>query len=234
MNRRQRKQKILEILANPDFADVLAGIRQFPQTETINPLFSALCSLSDAVKWNAVFIFGVVVPDIADRDIEKARVIMRRFLWSLNDESGGIGWGAPEALGEIMAHHDRLFLEYCHMLISYMRGDGPELHADGNQLELPMLQRGLLWGIGRLCETRNSEMVSKGIDEDLVQYLDSGDSVVRGMAVWCLTLLKDSRHRTAVEKLVTDGTSLLFPEKMRLNGTTVADLAQTYLAEVAT
>jgi hypothetical protein len=45
---------------------------------------------------------GEVMAHLADKDMESARVIMRRLMWSLNDESGGIGWGAPEAMGEIV------------------------------------------------------------------------------------------------------------------------------------
>jgi len=56
--------------------------------------------------------------------MESARVIMRRLMWSLNDESGGIGWGAPEAMGEIMARHEQLTKEYSAILGSYIREDG--------------------------------------------------------------------------------------------------------------
>jgi len=37
---------------------------------------------------------------------------MRRLMWNLNDESGGIGWGNPEAMGEILACHEALANEY--------------------------------------------------------------------------------------------------------------------------
>ena len=73
---------------------------------------------------------------------------MRRLMWNLNDESGGIGWRArPEAMGEIVARSERLADEYGHILISY-------LDPDGNYLEHPLLQRGLLWGIGRFAHAR--------------------------------------------------------------------------------
>ena len=45
---------------------------------------------------------GVVVAGLAEHDMESARVVMRRLMWNLNDESGGIGWSSPEAMGEIM------------------------------------------------------------------------------------------------------------------------------------
>eukprot|EP00362_Geleiidae_sp_MMETSP1317_P000447 CAMPEP_0201284794 /NCGR_PEP_ID=MMETSP1317-20130820/84991_1 /ASSEMBLY_ACC=CAM_ASM_000770 /TAXON_ID=187299 /ORGANISM="Undescribed Undescribed, Strain Undescribed" /LENGTH=71 /DNA_ID=CAMNT_0047606373 /DNA_START=1077 /DNA_END=1289 /DNA_ORIENTATION=- len=67
--------------------------------------------------------------------MEEARIVMRRMLWSMNDESGGIGWGVPEAMAEVMTCNKGLAEEYIHMLISYMREDGEELFQDGNFLE---------------------------------------------------------------------------------------------------
>jgi len=46
---------------------------------------------------------GRVVSSLAEKDMESARVVMRRLMWNLNEESGGIGWGCPEAMGETMA-----------------------------------------------------------------------------------------------------------------------------------
>ena len=56
-------------------------------------------------------------------------------------------------MAEIMANDDQLADEYLHMLLSYMREDGPELFADGNYLELPMLQRGLLEALDEAVQT---------------------------------------------------------------------------------
>jgi hypothetical protein len=79
--------------------------------------------------------------------MESARVVMRRLMWNLNDESGGIGWGSPEAMGEITAGHGRLADEFAGILISY-------INPAGNFLEHELLQRGSLWGVGRLAHAR--------------------------------------------------------------------------------
>jgi len=52
--------------------------------------------------------------------------------------------------------------EYLHMLVSYMREDGPKAFQDGNFIELPMLQRGLLWGIGRLIPPLSADSGGDG------------------------------------------------------------------------
>ncbi len=191
MGSRKHKKNILLLLENKTLPDIINQLSAYREKDVVNPLFSALCSTNERIKWHAVSCFGFVVSRIAEQDFESARIIMRRFLWSLNDESGGIGWGAPESLSEIMAQNDNLFHEYIHMLISYMRLDGPEILQDGNYLELPALQQGLLWGIGRLLMCRSEEMLPKGITKDLERYLDSSDKIVQGLAAWCLGMCYD-------------------------------------------
>ena len=161
-----------------------------PEHLVLNALFSALCNPVELIRWNSVCSFGLIVPRLAEKNIEDARVVMRRFLWSLNDESGGIGWGAPESLAEIMCHSRQLRVEYLHMLLSYMRPDGEEILQDGNYLELPMLQRGLLWGMGRLSECHGEELIDQDIVDDVASYLGSADLNVAGLAIWTLGILR--------------------------------------------
>lgn len=184
--RRQLKKTVMSILDSDDQVAVFSHIMQFDGQAVLNPLFIGLCHRSKSVRWNAVECFAKVVPKMAEENLESARVVMRRFLWTLNDESGGIGWGAPESLAEIMVQHPQLRKEYLHMLISYMREDGEELFQDGNYLELPLLQRGLLWGVSRLCYACPDEMSSRGVFDDLMTYLDSVDEQVRGMALFAI------------------------------------------------
>ena len=188
--RRRIKLELLPLLEKRQTSEIFNFLERYPDHLVLNTLFSALCNPLDQVRWNAVMCFGTIVPRLAEERIEEARVIMRRFLWSLNDESGGIGWGAPESLAEIMCHCGQLRREYLHMLISYMCEDGEEFFQDGNYLELPMLQRGLLWGIGRLCQCHRDEMIEQNIVEKVAAYLSSTDSAVSGLAIWSLGLLQ--------------------------------------------
>ncbi|MBW1637248.1 MAG: hypothetical protein JRJ68_13380 [Deltaproteobacteria bacterium] len=98
-----------------------------------------------------------------------------------------------------MCHSEGLRREYLHMLISYMTEDGDERFQDGNYLELPMLQRGLLWGIGRLCQSHGDEMASCRIIDRIASYLSSQDMTVAGLAIWCLGLLRAKTAAPGVE-----------------------------------
>lgn len=233
MNRKIKKEVLAYLGAN-DLVQARQGLGKYGEHGLVNPLFSALYRPEEMLRWHTVTIFGEVVARLADKDMEAARMVMRRYLWSLNDESGGIGWGAPEAMAEAMYHHDGLCDEYLHMLISYMRPDGPLEHQDGNFLELPALQQGLLWGISRLAERRAGLLRANGVVSDLLPYLSSEDATVRGLAVKALGLLGAAGGVVSFSRLLRDKCPLRLYEGGRMKVVTVAwlaDLARGGFAE---
>ena len=232
MGRRELKKTILLLLAGPGTGQILDEIAGYSESDVLGPLFSALCSIDEQVRWHAVSAFGHVVPRLARRDREAARVVMRRLLWSLNDESGGIGWGAPEAMAEIMLHDELMADEDLHMLISYMRQDGPELFQDGNYIELPQLQQGVLWGVGRLCQSYKQTLLDLGVGADLKPYLLSADGTVRGLAVWCLGLLGQTSIIGAYPHLAEDQHGLRLYHNGKLEDLTVSGLVSEALQAI--
>jgi hypothetical protein len=198
-NSRQRgrflKQKVLELLKSADFDLALEVLYNWPARQAINPLFSFLYNLDEQIRWRAVTAMGAVVAKLADEDMESARVIMRRLMWNLNDESGGIGWGSPEAMGEILARHEALSEEYHRILLSYVK-------KDGNFQEHEWMQRGVLWAIGRLSRVRPEQVKDAG--PYIMPYLDSPDDVVRGLAAWIMGLLGVKEARPSLEQLSDD------------------------------
>jgi len=232
MSSRKIKREIISLLGQSSLDTVLSGLEDYPAADLINPLFSALCRTEKQLRWHAVSGFGQVVPKLAEIDMEAARIVMRRFIWSLNDESGGIGWGAPEAMAEIIVNNDQLADEYLHMLISYTREDGPELFQDGNFLELPQLQRGLLWGIGRVAGEMSQVLIERGVNADLYKYLKSDDAVVCGMAIWGLGLLEASEAKNDVKGFLDDQREVELYFKGQFLTQTVAEYASVALARL--
>ena len=196
---RRLKKEVFLLLRETNFDKALETIRSLPGRQVINPLFSFLCSTEPQVKWRAVKAIGEVVNNLAEEDMESARVIMRRMIWNLNDESGGIGWGLPEAMGEVMAQHQGLADEYAMILESYIR-------EDGNFLEHQPLQRGVLWGLGRLAQERPELL--KNAKPHLRPFLSSADAVLRGLAAWTMGLIVDSLGDPALAPLESDETEV--------------------------
>lgn len=169
-----------DVLSGDDVDIGLRELRRHSDKRIINALFPLLCSQDEIVRWRAVVCMGIFVSRLADEDMEAARNVMRRLMWNLNDESGGIGWGSPEVMGVALSRHKGLAREYASILLSYA-------NRDGNFLELPMLQRGLLWGIARFAEA-DPETV-KSSKPHFLEYLDSKDAAVRGHAALILGLI---------------------------------------------
>jgi hypothetical protein len=232
MRRDRIKKEIIEILKQGDENEIFISLQRFNEHHLLNSLFSGLCHPEEIVRWHAVSAFGEIVDCIARKGLESARIVMRRFLWSLNDESGGIGWGAPEAMSEIMFRNEIMYREYVHMLLSYMREDGPGLFQDGNYLELPQLQRGVVWGIGRLAGKYRENLVEHGAVGDLLPYLSSPDGQVRGIAACALGTLMAGSARDRMQCLLTDSGYVSLYLHGAVVETTVSELVRKALDDM--
>lgn len=233
MSGRTIKHEVLALLRGPDLAAVMASMRRYPAKDAVNALFSAICREEPHLRWYAVSCMGDAVARLAAEAMEEARVVMRRFLWSLNDESGGIGWGAPESMAEAMCRHDGLAGEYIHMLLSYMREDGPEICQDGNYIEHPLLQRGLLWGVARLSGCRPRLLIDKGAGADIPPYLHAKDATVRGLAALAAGNLHLNATEAALRARVDDPAPLTLYWDGQFRATTVGALAQSALEQMS-
>jgi len=220
---RSLKKKLFDLLNRGVLDEALVEIGRLPPRQIINPLFSFIQSGNEKVKWGAVKVAGLVVSQLAESDLEAARVIMRRLMWNLNDESGGIGWGSPEVMGEILAAHNGLAQEYAHLLLSYAR-------EEGNYLELEALQRGLLWGIGRLAEKRPD--LVRGASASLLPHLESQDEVIRGLAARIMGLLQVKEALPGLRNLTRDDSSFVIMIGGNLTTVRVKDLAEEALRSI--
>lgn len=220
---RNIKKKLLYLLEQDDIKKALAEIENFPLKTCIGPLFSFFLHKDEHIRWRAVAAMGVVVSQLASSDMEAARVVMRRLMWSLNDESGGIGWGSPEAMGEIMARNQALAQEYSNILVSY-------ISPGGNYLEYEMLQRGALWGFGRLAHTR-PELLFK-CESLLIPYMSASDPYLKGFSAWAAGPLDTSVVQDFLQKLLEDHSKIKIFLDLRLVERKVSQLADESLESV--
>jgi hypothetical protein len=123
-------------------------------------------------------------------------------------------------MGEIIASHERLAKEFASVLVSYVR-------EDGNFLEYEPLQRGAVWGIGRVAQVK-PHIVEDAIPH-LLPFLESSDATVRGMAAWTLGLLRAPSARDKLKKLLQDEAEVPLYLNLKLEHRTVSDLAKEAL-----
>ena len=166
---RALRKTIRELLTAGDLSSVL----KLPEQKTVSHIIAHFYDPNDHIRYNAFAALGMVTASLADKNMESARVVFRRLMWTLNDESGGIGWGAPEAMGEILARHAKIADEFTNIFISYM-------NPDGNYLEHDILQRGLLWGVSTFSSARPEKAAIAA--PFLIAYLNSTDPLIRGLA----------------------------------------------------
>ena len=221
MGIRALKETLRKILEQPISGPQLEKICTLPLRQVINPLFSYFYNNQENIRWNAITAMGAVTSRLAAFDMEQARVVMRRLMWNLNDESGGIGWGSPEAMGEIMARCAPLAYEYASILVSYT-------DPNGNYIEHEMLQRGVLWGIGRLAQSYR-HLVSPAAPF-LSPFLTASDPHLRGLATWAAGYIKNALLLDAISALVEDFSQIVIFEDYKLKTCTLSQLAQHTLS----
>ena len=182
-NRRETKKKVGEILWMPHGDTAMDMLKQIPDKQLVGHLFSHFYHKDELIKFRSVTAMGALGARVGKRNMEQARILLRRIMWNLNDESGGIGWGSPEAMGEILCLNPKLAREFKSILFSY-------LDTGGNFIEHEMLQRGVLWGVGTYMRSNPEDMNSE-TQERLSQHLLSQDDVKR---VYALRALFNAKH----------------------------------------
>ena len=195
---RSTKQKLKECLVSPQWREHLDEIAQ-GGLENVGPLFSFLL-LGPQTMHRAAVALGQVTALLAQQQPETAKNIIRRLMWHLNEESGNIGWGIPEAFAEILAASAPLAKDFHRILLSYII----DLGRDDNYCDNDTLRRSCYWAIGRLAQTRPQLCLSAR--PWLLKGLEDVDMVCRGMAAWALAQLPpDLMDAPALRRLADAG-----------------------------
>jgi hypothetical protein len=129
-----------DLLEAEDYPALLRLSRDAP-ARTLRYLNGRLSSEDADVKWRAVRALGVLAADPDLLSDEKLSEQLRRYLWSLNDESGAVPFGVPEAMGEILARRPSLQPAFLPLICSMIHEE--EVTQTGP------IERGVLWAIGR-------------------------------------------------------------------------------------
>jgi HEAT-like repeat len=175
------------------------------EVKVAHGLIGLLAESNETIKWRAVTTLGQVTEQLFSRDPERARTIIRQLIWNLNEESGGIGWGMPEALGEILAVLPALQKEYGCLLVSYIVDE----HCF---IENEQIQKGVLWGFGRVKDL-GPDLRAKAVPF-LLEILNQADPELQATAVWALgemgigealPFLKDLPRQNRMVKIYSNG-----------------------------
>ncbi|MBN1608401.1 MAG: hypothetical protein JW940_17350 [Polyangiaceae bacterium] len=129
------------VLEEGDHEALQAAIRAKPR-RVLRYLVGRLCSADPTEKWRAVRALGHLALDPTILSTAQLEELLRRFLWALNDESGAVAFGIPEAMAEVLLARPELQAKYIPILGSCL--DSDDLSQVG------AIEQGVIWGLGRL------------------------------------------------------------------------------------
>lgn len=211
--RAARRAVVRDLVERRDLTQLLSLMRD--DAGTVNWILALAFDLDDRVRWRAIEALGVWARAMAAGDLEKIRTVIRRVLWLMNDESGGIAWHGPEIIAEMLAAAPALMDEYARIVASFI-GQSP-------------FEAGTAWAIARLAEVA-PEAFADSIDE-LTRSTRSSDSMVRGYGLLALSMIGASEARRLATALLSDSGEVVVFE--RTSGvpvkTAVAALARRVL-----
>ncbi len=166
-----QKQTIKELLLKRDFEQIIFLCNK--NVRAFKFLRSCLYDVDSRIYWPAIEAIAKLMQVWwQENKKEKVRKFIRNLFWSMNDESGGIGWNAPQTIAQIIIHIPQLLEPYGSMMVA---------HA----FEEPPLVKGGLWGIGRLGE-RIKDSVSFFQNEIFSQVLKINEPETLGLFAWAM------------------------------------------------
>jgi len=163
-------QHVETLLRNRDFDTLVPACHADKQTW--KAVQRSLYSTNEDILWPAIEISAMTVKHWWDEGKEeKVREYIRVLFWSLNDESGGIGWNAPQTIAEIIVLIPDLIDPYGSMMID-------------RTMEEPLLVPSSMWAIGRMGQ-RIKPAVSF-FQELVLHHLTSDDPEILGLTAWAM------------------------------------------------
>ena len=222
------KSALIDVLKEPEWKSNLQTLIDIHRAKLTNGLFTAAYNQLPIVKWHAVSGFGLLTNKLWDEEPEKIRILMRRCIWMLTEESGGIPWSVPEIMGEIIAANKDLADSYSDILFSYINEieDGPD-----NFLEHTPLRKGVFWGLMRLTDAFPDKIKSNS--EILMQRIrNENDTEI--MALICLIAGHGNitHAKDYIKTLTTDDSVVELYINDKLFEATLGEIAVQALADL--
>ena len=186
---RQEKKRLLVDLAGNQWNETCNVQTAEEAFSLVGPLLAMLPRAE--LHWRAAHCLGKVVTVLASQNREAARNFMRRLMWSLNEESGNLGWGIPETMGCIVAQSPVIAEEYERITISYIIDTG----KSSNYIDHGPLRKSSYWAIGHVAKYRQ-EALWQALPW-LLAGLEKDDHMpCRGMAAWAVAQLAEWYERS--------------------------------------
>lgn len=141
--------------------------------------------------WRAIKAIGVIAKEKVKTDYDFLRETVRKLLWSLSDESGGIGWSAPEIIGEIVSSDPDRFRDIIPLI------------AEVYSVEEKVFRPGVIYAMGRVAESDPESVLEQ--KDLIIKALFDDNPLTRVYALEALNLIKgllNSQEAQSVKKFI--------------------------------
>ncbi len=211
--RSKRKDELARLLQTRDREALLAWAGREPKA--VRTLFAALFETDDLQRWRAIEALGWVAGVVARDNEEAVRDWIRRILWNMMEESGGLMWHGPEAIGEMLANAPWLVREYAGPLGSF-------------RVEEPF-EAGTYMALARMAAVDPSAVATIAIH--IVPGLKDPDPRIRAHAALALGRMNHAPSHEQRSAMTGDSAALTIydPDRGELHQTTVGALVQSEL-----
>jgi hypothetical protein len=117
------------------------------------------------VGWRAIKAVGRVAKALVGENHEFLRIAVRKLLWSLSDESGGIGWSAPELLGEIVSSDPVGFADIIPLI------------AEAYNVEEQTFRPGVMYALAKIAEVSPESVAN--YQKIIIRSLADADPLIK-------------------------------------------------------
>ena len=214
------KKTIQRALETNDLYEIIVLAKQ--QRRVLNLLVRFAYDKNTLSAWRAIMAVGLVAKALVETEHAFLREMTRKLFWSLSDESGGIGWSAPELLGEIVSADPARFSDLIPIIAS---------HYD---MEEVTFRPGVLYALGRIAGVSPErvmpvrEVVMRGLsDENPLTRVYALEAVKALKGQWPPEELEDLK--SALEELCTDRKQVWIYRGKDFAGVEVGEAAQESL-----
>ncbi len=176
LNQVEMRKAAIAALEENDFETVMTLARQ--NRKLLSILVRLAYNKETIVGWRAILAVGHVAALYVRNNYDFLRETIRKLLWSLSDESGGIGWSAPEILGEIVRADPKKMADVLPLI------------AEIYTIEEKIFRPGVLYALKRIAESQLEAVLP--FQHLLVSGLTDNDPLSRIYSLELAKLLRET------------------------------------------
>jgi hypothetical protein len=189
------RQQLVHFLESDDLASVASLVKD--NRRCMSHLVRLAYDKETLTGWRSIKAIGLAAKAIVNEEYAFLREMIRKLLWSLSDESGGIGWSAPEIIGEIICSDPDRFQDIIPIISAVY------------DIEEEVFRAGILYALSLIAEERPDLVLPQ--KDIAIRALNDKNPLVRYFGLEIISKIKSGMGKNDIEvadagikKLVAD------------------------------